>query len=91
MNWGPISEQHSCRNPRAIGDSGGEPTKSSPSSFEGAPTHPLRYSATDMRHAREAALAPWVHVGLADGSVSPTDWDQPVKTFPDGPGAWRQT
>lgn len=89
MNWGPITQCHE-RNSRPIGATG-EPSRSSPTSFEGAPTHPLRYSATDMRHEREAALAPWTHVGLADGSVSPTDWDQPVKSFPDGPGAWRQT
>jgi hypothetical protein len=89
-SWGPIHEQPADRNTMPVG-SEGSVTKSSPTSFEGAPSHPVSYNATDARHNRESGLAPWQSVDPMSGPTSDTDFGSSAGRFPDGPGVWRQT
>lgn len=90
MNWGPITPTNE-RNSRPVGASDGEPTHSTPSSYEGAPHHAVDYSATDGRHNRETGFAPWSSIDPNSGPTSSSDFGDSAGRFPDGPGVWRQT
>ena len=88
MSWGEITRPVE-RNGHPIGAVGAV-TLSRPSGLGGAPSHPLRYDATDSRHNYETGQRPWASVDMQSGPASHEDWAC-TGNFEDGPGAWRQT
>ena len=78
------------QNNRPIGAKDGEVTQPSESSRGAGPHHAVRYNATDGRHSRESGMAPWTSVDVNSGEASESDFSK-TGSFPDGPGAWRQT
>lgn len=55
----------------------------------GSPLNGLNYSETDSRHTKASGQG-WESVDGNSGTMDEHTWEK-SGSFPDGPGAWRQT
>jgi hypothetical protein len=88
-DWGPIHK--ATTDGKTVSREEGAVVQSSPTGGFHAPSHDVRYDATDSRHGHERDMMGWPSIDHNSGPVTATDWENSTGHFPDGPGVWRQT